>query len=541
VLISVAESVGQRPLDIFFSGDGLPLPTIPETIRLFDISTQLQMDAALMSGRHTLVFLPRPLPFTDTEDTFSLRSWCNVARAALQMAASTPTLITFVIQGRLDTPSPTTLPLLDRRFELDILRKFLYAIRIFPELRLHHRDVTDGTISRDRMPTPFPLMMFLYASSSSFSKEVSTSVWMDPDMPPEPPPLPEDTAIQVILNAAHLSPADQQTRPLTGLRLLMVLNGMDPNEASTSLRHASLLRYPTHFVPIVKRNSPDGVTIAHYHVPPSIVQNLTEDADMLKEMGIEWAVMSEPLLGTLLISHVPRTFRPGKKALKQQSSEVRDSLLAIPAVANLLECTILVNKWDVWTRPSSGVAIDLLAAQLRNLDDLMATDAAQLMRISGPMGPPTVSPPNVLASFPARLLPTTVLAALSQLLPITSHQATERPGLLLIRVATPEVASLLYGAVVSCGHGSVTLTSGTDSGDSQWEQSQGLQRGASWEERQSLLAPLTVTHPLTAESLLGLQASNSSGPPISLPARRVPQMFKQTTVGAPSSATMQEN
>ena len=139
------------------------------------------------------------------------------------------------------------------------------------------------------------------------------AVWMDPDMPPVPPPLAEDTAIQVILNATTISPTDQQARPLTGLRLLMVLNGMDPNEASTTLRHAPLLRYPTHFVPLVKRNSPNDVTIAHYHVPPSIVQNLTDDTDMLKEMGIEWAVMSEPFLGTLLISHVPRTFQPGKK------------------------------------------------------------------------------------------------------------------------------------------------------------------------------------------------------------------------------------
>jgi hypothetical protein len=296
----------------------------------------------------------------------------------------------------------------------------------------------------------------------------------------------------------------------TGLQLLKILNGMEADEASTNLRHSSCLKFPPDFVPNVQRASPSDHTIAHYHVPPYVVQHLMDDKAALQEVGIEWAVMNEPLTGSFIVNHLPRTFGGKGKATKHQSPEVRDSLLAIPSIAQLLESVILISKWDVWIRPYPGVAIDLLAAQVHNLDNLCITDAAQLLKVHGPKGAPTVSPPSVLASFSARLLPTTVLAHLSRLLPIASHQQTHRPGLLLLRMAVPEVASLVYGVVLPSPHGSITLTSGTDVEDTRWETSLGLGRGASWDERAPLLHMAAVPPPLSAASLLGHEASLAS-------------------------------
>jgi hypothetical protein len=509
-LFSVADEVLQCPVELFSSGDGLPCPTLPENMRIFDLSTQHLLDAPTMAGKHTFIFLPRPLPFSDTPAAFSLRSWTSLIKAAMLMQSPSPTLATLVIQSRFDSPSPTTLPILDRRFELDPIRRFLLAIRIFPDFRLLHRDTQEGNILHDRLPTAFPLMMFLYSSSTSFSSNVSCEVWLDPSLESHEALHEDETAVQVILNAACVRAPDGMHQHFTGLQLLKILNGMEADEASTNLRHSSCLKFPPDFVPNVQRASPSDHTIAHYHVPPYVVQHLMDDKAALQEVGIEWAVMNEPLTGSFIVNHLPRTFGGKGKATKHQSPEVRDSLLAIPSIAQLLESVILISKWDVWIRPYPGVAIDLLAAQVHNLDNLCITDAAQLLKVHGPKGAPTVSPPSVLASFSARLLPTTVLAHLSRLLPIASHQQTHRPGLLLLRMAVPEVASLVYGVVLPSPHGSITLTSGTDVEDTRWETSLGLGRGASWDERAPLLHMAAVPPPLSAASLLGHEASLAS-------------------------------
>lgn len=509
-LLTAAEQVHCRAITTFFSGDGLENPRLPQNLEIFDLANQHLLNAKSLVGKHSFIFLPRALPFEDTAAVYSLRSWCAVLKAALSTPSEPPTLVALVLQSRFDSPSPTALPVLDRRFELDTMRKFLSAIRIFPEICLFHRDTEDGSIVLDRLPTPFPLMMFLYSSSSCFSSTISTKVCSEHVVPPSLQLAAEDSAVHVILNA-NTPPVGGQNQQLTGLRLLMLLNHMGSEETSTNFRNALALRYPADFVPLIQRASPPGYTIAHYHVPCSIVEKLQEDKDELKEVGVEWGVMAEPLAGSLIINHSPRKFNAGGKPSKHPSPEVRDCLLAIPTIARLLECTLLLNKWDVWVRPCPGVAVDLLAAQLRNLDDLLITDATQLNKIRGPVGPISVSPPDVLISFPARLLPTAALAQVSRLVPVLSHQPTDRPGLLRVRISSPEVASMVYGVVLVSSYGSIRMTSGTDQMDTQWERSHGFQRAADWGSRLSLLQPLLVTPPpLSAETLLGLQAASSS-------------------------------
>ena len=507
-LFSLASGVQKRPVDILFSGDGLVNPTVPASVRVFDLANQHLLDSAAMKGFHSFILLPRPLPFTDSPSVYSLRSWANTIKAAMDTSGGgSPTQATLIIQSRFDSPTPTTLPLLDRRFELDPLRKYLSAIRVVTDLCLWHRE-DDGDVLPDRLPTAYPLMAFFYDSHASFSANVTTELWSDSAELSDCQSTADEVAVHVILNVA-MPPGASRT-PLTGLRVLMVLNGMDPSEASTNLRHASLLRYPPDFVPIVKKAAPDSHTIADYHIPPSIVQRLVEDTEMLKASGIEWAVLCEPISGSFIINHQPRKFQVGQKFQKRPSTEVQDSLLAIPAIAKLLESTILLNKWDVWARPYPGVAIEFLAAQLQNLDDLGMACAAQQLKIRAPTGPPTVSPPDVLAVFPARVLPTTVIATISQLVPLVQHQQMHRPGLLLLRLASPEIATIVYGTKICSPQGAIFLTTGTDSSDTQWEKYHGLSRGAPWEERKPLLSTLGESHlPLSRESLQGLQASLS--------------------------------
>ena len=69
----------------------------------------------------------------------------------------------------------------------------------------------------------------------------------------------------------------------SALRIIMCLNQVDPNDSSTSFVGSIGLRYPLEFVPQIQRASPDGVVVAHFHIPRAVVDNLEEDRNLLRQ------------------------------------------------------------------------------------------------------------------------------------------------------------------------------------------------------------------------------------------------------------------
>ena len=163
---------------------------------------------------------------------------------------------------------------------------------------------------------------------------------------------PDTHAVHVVLNC-HLALAipDESGYTLSAIRILMVLNRFDPTETTSNFRNASLLRYPPDPMPMVQRHAPDGVVIAHYLIPPSLLQHLEEDRPLLQENGIEWVAFGESQEGLYLVNHLPRKRADGKKSYKAQALEVRDGILTSPSIAQLLEFVLIWNRWDVLVRP----------------------------------------------------------------------------------------------------------------------------------------------------------------------------------------------
>ena len=108
-LFSVATDVASHPVQVFFSGDGLDNPSLPTDLQIFDLANQHQISIATLLGKHSLIFLPRPLPFEDSPAVYSLLSWFQLLKTALQTPCPTPTpttRVTLVYQSRLDSPPP---------------------------------------------------------------------------------------------------------------------------------------------------------------------------------------------------------------------------------------------------------------------------------------------------------------------------------------------------------------------------------------------------------------------------------------------------
>ena len=322
-------------MNLLFSGDGLPNPRVPSNCQFFHLFNQhrLQMDALV--GKHSLLVFPRPLPFVDKAPVFSFRSWCLLAKTALTHRSAVPTKISILFPARHNSPTPSLIPLLDRRYDLDPMRRFLFSTVVLPDIPWDIRDAS-GAVDHCRDHRQMPLLLFCFCSAPTNGPfSTPRTHWHTiPEQDTElgcPPP--ETLATHVVLNC-HVTlalPGDSR-HALSAIRILMLLNQFDPAETTSNFRGSSLLRYPSEPLPLLQKSAPDGVVVAHYHVPPHLLQYLDEDRCLLKASGIEWESLVEPHSGLFIVNHMPRKRPDGKKAYKAQSLQVRDGILAAPSV-----------------------------------------------------------------------------------------------------------------------------------------------------------------------------------------------------------------
>jgi hypothetical protein len=332
-----------------------------------------------------------------------------------------------------------------------------------------------------------------------------------PDAPLLPPPDMYASHVLINVQADHAltGPAGPQ---LSAIRLVMMLNLIDPSESTSQFRAASeCLRYPAEPLPQMQKSSPEGIAIAHYHVPPPILLCLEEDRDSLKLGGVDWIVLPDSQEGLFVVNHVPRRRPDGKRAFKASALEVRDGLLAAPSISSLLEFAIILNRWEVLIRPRDGVHAPLLSAALLNLDNYSLFDATTLTRIFPQQKMSVCSDPEILVFYPLHLLPQYVLSVVASISPILGHQDTGKAGSLLVRLQYPGVAPLLYGLRLGTNAGPISLTCGDSAQDAIWETQAGLPPAAHLSARQGMFPPPPSAALLNAENLQALASSTSPG------------------------------
>ena len=514
-LIECVTSTQGRPIDILFPGDGLPNPYVPERCDSFHLFNQNAIQPTMLAGKHTLLFFPRPLPFEDRCPVFSFKSWCALCKETLHRTSSMgPTLLSIVFQSRHQSPTPTVLPLLDRRFELDGLRKFLHQVVILPDVTIGERSA-DGSVGISRNCGPMPFMLYAYSNSIGRGSPVSTVVkWRPPSAPDDLESnlhLPPDArATHVLMNCVSMPQTGAPAPALSAIRIVMALNQMDPSETTTQFRAAPMLRYPAEPLPHIQRSTPDNVVIAHYHVPPNIVQFLDEDRESLHLGGIDWVALPEKLEGFFVVNHMPQRRKDTPRPFKCQALEVRDGILAAPSVSNLLEWVMILNRWDVLIKPRFGVEPSMLSGSLQNLDNYTLLDANQMSRVVPQPGLRCVEPPNILVFYPLHMVSSYVLSVVASIAAVESHQDSGKPGVLAIRFQSAHTASLLYGLRLSSTTGAVAFSCGLGAKDAEWETSMGLPPNASLAERKSQIIPLSEAPRLSVANLFSSQLETGS-------------------------------
>ena len=324
-------------------------------------------------------------------------------------------------------------------------------------------------------------------------------------------PAPEIVATHVILNC-FLSTALQGSsgHSLSGIRILMMLNQVDPSESTSQFRGSSFMRYPPEPLPQLQKSAPIGVVVAHYHVPPAILQCLDEDRQLLKDGGIEWNILPDNMDGLYVVNHRPTAHPGGKKGRKAHALEVRDGLLTCPSISQLLDSLVILNHWDVVVRPKLGVNTGALAASLENLDNYLLLDGASSARAFPSQKIGVCHDPDILVFYPLHLLPSYILSVAASISPVQSHQDLGKPGSLLVRFQQMGVATLLYGLRFGTPSGPISFSCGDGSQDAMHEKQAGLVPLAPLPVRQALFPcqPPAATLSLANLQLCGAVSGN---------------------------------
>ena len=492
LLKAIHETTPQR-VDNWLIGDGLPNPHLPAPISCYRVFSHTSLTPTHLAGKHSVLLVSAPLPFDDTPPVFSLRSWCQLFRQTFSEAAQNPTHVSIILLARTTSPKLELIPLLDKRFELDILKAWRTGIWILPDIHLAERNPATGAIHPNAWPTVYPLMLHTFSTERSKGKRTiaPTVRWTAPPPPHALEAPPESRAHHVLLNAPSsvASPGDSQ-RQMSATRLLMMLNCLDPGEASTQFRHSPSLRYPPTWLPHIQRAAPSTITIAHYHVPLHIVECLIEDMPLLLEMGIRWCLLGHS--SAYIVNHRPQPGKGSKsRPFKCPADEILDTLLAPPTIQRLFSTALAFSRWDVYVELQPGVDPPALADSLRNLDNLLLSDASTQAVIAPTTAQNVVAPPLIFLVCPPALLIQYALDQVAKATSIRHHQRLERPGHLLLTMEHEVAAKALAGCHIPCqGVGAIILTTGSPDRDALLNAESGIRPGAPLHERQPFLNPL---------------------------------------------------
>lgn len=511
-LVGQIEKLTRTPIDQWLLSDGLCNPELPLHINSFHVFNHKSLGPESLKGKHSVMFVSAPLPFDDAPPVFSLRSWCQLFRQTLSLQGPSATSITIVLVSRSTTPTLQLIPLLDKRFELDMLKSWKRGVWVLPDIHLAERDTHSGHVYTQAWPSPYPLMLYSFSSARTPGNQKIPALvaWLDSSPLDEDIELPpESRAHHVLLNLPSTGAGQEgRNRAMSATRILMILNSLDPSESSTQFRFASNLRYPLDWLPQVQRAAPDSVTIAHYHVPSHVVSSLEEDGPNLLENGIRWCVMGAA--PAFIINHLPNKQKgSASKPFKCQADEILETLLSPPAVSRLFSQVMALNRWDVYAELNQGVDPQFLADTLLNLDNLLLLSASTQAVIHPSAGQRVVEPPMLFLICPPTILVQYALDRVASVTSIRCHQLVDRPGHALLTLEHAAAAKALAGCRIPCtGAGNIILTSGLADRDRKASEEVGIRGELSLAERKAFLQGLPNTW-LSLENVQSLSSPES--------------------------------
>ena len=458
---------------ILLFGDGLPYNGF---LKIFSIADLANFEWNKLIGLVSFAILPNYAPFQDEPPFFSHRTIVKQIVAMLRAAKKQdkPTTFWLAYNARSNVADVELASVLDRRIDLVPSLGFLWLSVVCQVV--HMGVLSPNTHHVSTAPTPLdqPLVLFQLTSSPLPRNHIPQTIGYFPKNvdPSEPIPptvhTPQSTLFQVRVDV----PIDI-TREVDGLEvkwhisgslpLMLMLNGLNPDDTSTVLKELTVPRITKAFWPIMVNSAPDGYKLFDFFVPFDVLGNFYDEQPALMDMGVSIGLLDRSVKeSALIITHQPRFQKNGPRRRKLPSDEVRTAVELNPPLYRKFAFLVLLNKYDVLGMVHDPMLIQPAVQEIENLGEMICVSAHTNNRVFAKDFSREVSPPYVIARYPPTLDVRDVLKSASTYGPVESHQVFQQSGQVMVKYQALESAATAYGATMP---GPIYFSSGNSSQD----------------------------------------------------------------------------
>ena len=312
---------------------------------------------------------------------------------------------------------------------------------------------TNRSLSFSSLPFPYQKVMSLKPSGTSQGMSTLHS--------PFPRKYPQASLFQVRLDV----PIDI-TREVDGvevkwhisgsLPLMLMLNGLNPDDTSTVLKELTLPRITKSFWPVIVNSAPDGYRLFDFFVPFNVLGNFYDEQPALMDMGVSIGLLDRSVKeSSIIITHQPRFQKGAARKRKFPSDEIRTAIEMNPPLFRKFAFIVLLNKYDVFGMVHDPMLIQPAVQEIENLGDMMSVSAHTNASIFAKDSAREVAPHFSIVRFPPTLDTRDVL-------PVEDHQIFQQSGLVMVKDPATQSAVASYGATLP---GPVYFSSGDTSKD----------------------------------------------------------------------------
>ena len=458
---------------ILLFGDGLPYNGF---LKSFSIADMANFEWNKLIGLVSFAILPNFAPFQDEPPFFSHRTIVKQIVAMLRAAKKQdkPTTFWLAYNARSNVADVELASVLDRRIDLVPSLGFLWLSVVCQVVHMGVRSPNTHHISTAPTPLDQPLVLFQLTSSPLPRNHIPQTIGYFPRNvdPTEPLPptvhTPQSSLFQVRVDV----PIDI-TREVDGLEvkwhisgslpLMLMLNGLNPDDTSTVLKELTIPRITKAFWPVMVNSAPDGYKLFYFFVPFDVLGNFYDEQPALMDMGVSIGLLDRSVKeSALIITHQPRFQKNGPRRRKIPSDEVRTAIELNPPLYRKFAFLVLLNKYDVLGMVHDPMLIQPAAQEIENLGEMICVSAHTNNRVFAKDFSREVSPPYVTARYPPTLDVRDVLKSAATFGPVESHQIFQQSGQVMVKYQALDSAITAYGATMP---GPIYFSSGNSSND----------------------------------------------------------------------------
>ena len=374
---------------------------------------------------------------------------------------------------------------LDRRIDLVPSLGFLWLSVVCPVVHMGLRSPNTHHISNGPTPLDQPLVLLQLTSSPLPRDHIPRTIGSFPRNvdPTEPLPptvhTPQSSLFQVRVDV----PIDI-TREVDGLvvkwhisgslPLMLMLNGLNPDDTPTVLKELTIPRITKTFWPVMVNSAPDGYKLFDFLVPFDVLGNFYDEQPALMDMGVSIGLLNRWVReSALIITHQPRFRKNGSGRRKIPFDEVRTAIKLNPPLYRKFALLVLLNKYDVLGMVHDPMLIQLAVQEIENLGEMICVSAHTNNRVFAKDFYREVSPPYVIARYLPTLDVRDILKSAATFGPVESHQIFHQSGQVMVKYQALDSAITAYGATMQ---GPIYFSSGNSSNDLVMSLSDGMER-----------------------------------------------------------------